>query len=74
MLRGKEVLQALVHNNRDEYDQLTAQELKEVICEFEECKATKSKAFRVSAKARINDVTRTLADVENEVFLPFFHR
>jgi hypothetical protein len=67
-------LQHLVRNHRDEYDQLTAQEHKDIVGEFEECKASKSKSFRVSSKARINDVTQTLAAIENEVFLSFVGR
>lgn len=67
MLHGKEVLQDLVHNHREEYDQLTSQERKDLVREFEEYKATKTKALRVSTKAKINDVTQTLTAVENEV-------
>ena len=68
---GKGVLQDLVRNHRDEYEQLTAQERKDVIQEFEEVKATKAKAFRLSTKARVNDVTHTLGAVENEVLFLF---
>jgi polyhydroxyalkanoate synthesis regulator phasin len=71
MSTGKEVLQDLVHNHQDKYDQLMAQEHKDIICEFEECKALKSKSFRVSSKARINDVTQTLTAIKNEVFFSF---
>jgi len=64
---GKGVLQGLVYNHHDKYDQLTAQEWKDLIQEFEEVKATKAKAFQLSTKARVNDVTHTLGAVENEV-------
>jgi hypothetical protein len=39
----------------------------DLVCVFEDYKATKTQAFRISTKARINDVTQTLAAVENEV-------
>jgi hypothetical protein len=68
-LHGKEVLQDLVHNHQDEYNKLTSQEQKDLICEFEEYKAMKVKGFGVSTKARINDVTQTLSAVENKVFI-----
>jgi len=64
---GKDILQDLVHNHRDEYKLLTTQEQNVLIQEFEEFKATKAKGFRVSTKARVNDVTHTLGAVENEV-------
>ena len=68
---GKDVLQDLVHNHHDEYKLLTTQEQKVLIQEFEEFKATKAKGFRVSTKARVNDVTHTLGAVENEVAFLF---
>jgi hypothetical protein len=68
---GKDVLQDLVHNHREEYKLLTTQEQKGLIQEFEEFKATKAKGFRVSTKARVNDVTHTLGAVENEVAFCF---
>lgn len=68
---GKDVLQDLVHNHHDEYKLLTAQEQKVLIQEFEEFKATKAKGFRVSTRARVNDVTHTLGAVENEVAFLF---
>ena len=69
--RGKDVLQDLVHNYRDEYKRLTTQERNVLIQEFEAFKATKAKGFRISAKARVNDVTHTLSAVENEVAFLF---
>jgi hypothetical protein len=39
----------------------------DLVCTFEEYKATKAQAFRISTKARINDITQTLSAVENEV-------
>jgi hypothetical protein len=68
-LRGKAVLQDLVRNNQDEYNKLTKQEHMDLIEEFEKEKATKTKAFRISNKSRINDATHSLAAVESEVRL-----
>lgn len=65
--RGKEVLQNLVRNNQDEYNNLSNQERIDIVQEFEKQKATQTKAFRVSTKSRINDATHTLAAVESEL-------
>ena len=67
-LHGKEVLQSLVHDHRDEYDKLTKQECKDIVSEFEEVKATKAKGLRISVKGKVNDVAHTLSAVENEVY------
>ena len=67
--RGKEVLQDLVRNNQDEYNNLSKQERINLVVEFEKQKATQTKAFRVSTKSRINDATHTLVAVESEVCL-----
>ncbi|RDB19669.1 hypothetical protein Hypma_013284 [Hypsizygus marmoreus] len=64
---GKEVLQNLVQNHQDEYNALTTEERKVLIREFDEHKATKATGRRISVKAKINDVTQTLAAVENEL-------
>ena len=65
--QGKEVLQHLVRDYRPEYDKLTSQEQAELIQEFDEYKSAKATGFRISMKARVNDVTKTLQAVENEV-------
>jgi hypothetical protein len=72
-LRGKDVLQDLVRNNRDEYNKLTKQEHINLVEEFEKEKATKTKGFRVSTKSRINDAMHTLVAVESEVHLYFIN-
>jgi hypothetical protein len=66
-LNGKEVLQDLVRNHREEYNGLMDNERMHLVHAFEDYKATKAQAFRISTKARINDVTQTLSAVENEV-------
>jgi hypothetical protein len=66
-LSGKVVLQGLV-SSQEEYNLLSKQEWKELVCEFEEYKATQTKALCVSTKSRINDATHTLAAIENEVY------
>ena len=55
-LHGKDVLQDLVHNSQDEYNNLTKQEHINLVEEFEKEKATKMKGFQVSTKSRINDM------------------
>jgi hypothetical protein len=65
--QGKEVLQHLVKDHRSEYDQLTSEEQADLIREFDEYKSTRATGFRISMKARVNDVTRTLHAIENEV-------
>jgi hypothetical protein len=45
MLHGKEVLQSLMHDHRDEYDKLTKQECKDLVSEFEGVKATQAKGL-----------------------------
>jgi polyhydroxyalkanoate synthesis regulator phasin len=69
--RGKEVLQDLVLKNQDEYSQLTRKERMDLVQEFEAHKATRAKALRVSNKSRVNDVTHTIASIENEVWLVY---
>ncbi|KAF8240164.1 hypothetical protein L208DRAFT_1234855 [Tricholoma matsutake] len=68
-LCGKEVLQGLVQSHQEEYSDLSIQEHKELVHKFEEQKATVMKAFCVSTKLRINDVTQTLSTIENESVL-----
>jgi hypothetical protein len=67
-LSGKAVLQGLVCSTQEEYNKLSKKERKELVCEFEEYKATQTKALRISTKSRINDATHTLAVIENEVY------
>lgn len=65
--QGKEVLQQLVRSYRLEYDELTLEQKKQLIREFDEHKASKISGRRVSTKSRVNDVTHTLKAIENEV-------
>ncbi|KAF8228369.1 hypothetical protein L208DRAFT_1291848, partial [Tricholoma matsutake] len=72
-LTGKEVLKGLVHGAQEEYNELSMKDHKELVHEFEEYKATQTKAFHVSTKAQINDTTHILAAVENETMLFTMH-
>lgn len=64
---GRDVLPALITEHKEEYEKLTAGELKEIISLHEEHKATKATARRVNLRSRINDVTQTLMAMETEV-------
>jgi hypothetical protein len=66
-LTGKEVLKGLVCNAQEEYNELSMQDHKKLVHEFEEHNATQMKVFCVSTKSCINDTTHTLAAIENEV-------
>lgn len=70
-LTGKQVLQHLVSAHQEEYEALTTEERKALIKEFEQEKATKATARRISMKARVNDVTETTSAVENAVSFLF---
>ncbi|KIL54246.1 hypothetical protein M378DRAFT_92922 [Amanita muscaria Koide BX008] len=65
--QGKDVLQDLVHSHREEYGRISSPERKSLVADFEEYKATKTKAFRVSAKSRVNDIAQTLTAVRDEL-------
>lgn len=67
--KGKEVLQDFVQNAelKVEYAGLTQEEKEALIAELEQVKATKAKGFRSSARSRVNDITKTMAVLENEV-------
>jgi polyhydroxyalkanoate synthesis regulator phasin len=67
-LSGKAVLQGLVRSSQEEYNELSKQELKELVREFEDYKAMQMKALHVSTKSKINAATHTLAAIENEVY------
>jgi hypothetical protein len=66
-LTGKEVLKGLVCSAQEEYNELSMQDHKKLVHEFEEHKATQTKVFHVSTKSHINNTTHTLAAIENEV-------
>ena len=72
--KGKEVLQDFVQNAKlkVEYVALTEEEKRVLIAELEQVKATKAKGFRPSARSRINDITKTMAILENEVNPSYF--
>jgi ribosomal protein S13 len=64
---GKEILQDLILNYKDEYKKLTEEELKAIVVDFKENKVMKAKGFCVSMKSKMGDVTHTLAAIRNEV-------
>lgn len=69
---GKEILPALIAEYKNEYEELTSSEAKEIIRLHEEHKAMKATARRINIRSRINDATQTLIAMETEVsnFLP----
>jgi hypothetical protein len=73
-VQGKAVLGELVNkNNQKAYQELTAEQLDEMVREFDMEKATEAKAKHQSNKARISDVTFTVKAVENEVSRKHIH-
>ena len=64
---GKDVLQDLVQNSKEDYAALSKEEKEDLILEFEKVKATMAKGFCSSAWSHVNDVTKTVEVLENEV-------
>lgn len=64
---GKELLTSLVQSSQHEYALLTSEEKKTIIDDFEQQKATKTKALRISTKSKIHDVNKTMAAIEQEL-------
>lgn len=54
-------------NAKEEYAMLANEKKEELIRELEKVKVMKAKGFHSSAKSRINDATKTVAVLENEV-------
>jgi len=50
-----------------EYKALTTEQKAELVKEFENHKASRACGLRISTKSRVNDVTKTLKVIENEV-------
>ncbi|KAG2738373.1 hypothetical protein P692DRAFT_20851675 [Suillus brevipes Sb2] len=65
--RGKDVLEGIVKDFKDEYNSLTEEEKANLVEEYKEYKATKTTGQRISTKSKINDVTNTLKAVESEL-------
>jgi polyhydroxyalkanoate synthesis regulator phasin len=65
---GKEVLPDLVKRKKEQYAELTKEEKDKLIEELEKAKATQTKGYHLSARSCVNDVTKTLHVLENEVF------
>jgi hypothetical protein len=65
--RGKDVLEGIVKDFKDEYNSLTEEEKANLVEEYKEYKATKTTGQCISTKSKINDVTNTLKAVESEV-------
>ena len=70
-VKGKDVLQDLVQNNKAEYAALKMEEKDKLVSELAKVKATRAKGFHTSARSRVNDVTSTVKVLENEV--PVYH-
>ena len=64
---GREVLQDIVKNAKPDYEKLTKDEKLNLVAELEQVKATKAKGLHSSARSHINDITKTVAALENEV-------
>ncbi|KAG1725909.1 hypothetical protein EDB19DRAFT_1833612 [Suillus lakei] len=64
---GKDVLEGIVKDYKDEYYSLTNEEKSSLIAEYEERKVMKTTGHRISTKSKINDVTWSLKAVENEL-------
>lgn len=67
--KGKEVLPDFVQDAKlkVEYAALTEAEKGTLVAELEQVKAMKAKGFQSSARSRVNDITKTMAVLENEV-------
>jgi len=66
-VRGKDRLQKRAKLWRIEYKKLTEEEKERLVAEMEQAKTTKAKGRRISARSKVNDVTQTIAVIENEV-------
>ncbi|KAF8327672.1 hypothetical protein F5887DRAFT_827391, partial [Amanita rubescens] len=66
-IAGKEVLPDLIKRKREQYAELTKEEREALIEQLEMAKATQAKGFQPSARSRVNDVTKTLRVLENEI-------
>jgi uncharacterized protein YpuA (DUF1002 family) len=64
---GKATLPGLVKSFRDEYKELSESRKSAIVEEFSKVREAKSIGLRVSAQSKVNDVTKTLRAVENEV-------
>ncbi|KAG1827029.1 uncharacterized protein BJ212DRAFT_1294411 [Suillus subaureus] len=64
---GKEALQSLVCNHKDEYHALTQEEQQELLQEFADQKETKVSGLHVSMKSKVNNITQILKAAENEL-------
>lgn len=68
-MQGKEKLQERAKILSVEYEKLklTDEEKDRLVAEMEQAKTTKAKGRRISARSKVNDVTQTVAVIENEV-------
>lgn len=65
--QGRDRLQELAKCYKAEYEKLTLEEKDQLVAEMEKVKTTKAKGYRISARAKVNDVTQSVAAIENEV-------
>ncbi|KAG0703471.1 hypothetical protein DFH29DRAFT_874450 [Suillus ampliporus] len=71
--QGQGALKLLIHENRDEYLQLSKDEKDNILAEYANWKKTKVTGLYISMKSKINDITQTLKAVENEISLCVQH-
>ncbi|KAG1719914.1 hypothetical protein EDB19DRAFT_1836334 [Suillus lakei] len=64
---GKDVLEGIMKDYKDEYYSLTDKEKSSLITEYKERKVMKTTGHHISTKSKINDVTWSLKAVENEL-------
>ncbi|KAG0708287.1 hypothetical protein DFH29DRAFT_795151 [Suillus ampliporus] len=64
---GKDVLQEIVKDHREEYQDLTEAEKSQLLLEYGEYKETKTSGVQISTKSKIIDVTQTLKAIKSEL-------
>jgi hypothetical protein len=68
-MTGKDVLQEIVKDHREEYQDLTEEEKTQILLEYGEYKEMKTTGVRISTKSKIIDITSTLKADKSEVSL-----
>ncbi|KAG2122417.1 hypothetical protein BD769DRAFT_1319439, partial [Suillus cothurnatus] len=64
---GKDVLQEIVKDHREEYQNLTEEEKTQILLEYGEYKEMKTTGVRISTKSKIIDITSTLKADKSEL-------
>lgn len=71
-MQGKLILPYLVAEHKEAYGNLTSEEREEIVRLYEESKATLATGKRISLTSRVNDISSTLALIENKVTISLF--